>query len=634
MRPDYTIEIDGVLYLVEPGTMREGSVRRQVEVNSLQETDFKSRPETREFLQNTWTGGSRWEKPVYSLQNLDSYYTANDISATDTPGSVMAGRNTTEADTPFSEDSFLVQSYSLNSSRGAVKAYQNGSTTHRIAKWSSSSNNWTTTGQSNNASWGTAQRPMATTAYGDLVWVLWENGYLTEWDTTGTSVVETNLSLTPKPGSSLWADETYVYVYDGDKHSRYDHTSSYAQDTTVFPLNDGEGFNVFEPADGGGIVAGHAITNAINTAEGIFYLKNIYIGGVNVCKVFRIDRDASGQYIISPYGTLPPGTVGIDMVYHLGSILISTVPNLAVANTNTSHQQVTFYHITGNSIGSIGTPVARNAPSETPYACLLSDGDLLWIGGQDAIWVYDARVGAIHPIHAITGVSAGAFVGAAKVETTNGPATVFTHEDSTDGEGRNALVLDTTHYVSSGMNAYLESNYFDFDLPMEQKTVTEVFVDLTDFDGTSDLTVQLSADDAAFATVATFTADEVGRTSITPVTGTKFQYRLELGTENSHSPATKVRAIGFSALGGETVRFMQFTINGEESVNIENNVQDPYTVYTNMAALRDNANTVAVKHYLADRDGTEIDLGNFRVANVTASLDGKEGMYDVSLLEA
>jgi len=75
----YTIDLDGVDYVIVPGTFSEGSVRQQAEFPYLGDQDLKSRPDVREFLHTNWTGGAQWEKPVYGRNNADTYFESSDL---------------------------------------------------------------------------------------------------------------------------------------------------------------------------------------------------------------------------------------------------------------------------------------------------------------------------------------------------------------------------------------------------------------------------------------------------------------------------------------------------------------------------------------------------------------------------
>ena len=619
MRPDYTITINSGDYLVEPGTFREGSVRRELEVASLNESDFKSRPDIREFWQTSWTGGTQWEKPVYGPENRNTYYLGKNISTIDTPGSLQMGRKRAESSAPYTMNAMLAQQMG-----DKVVMYYCSPTEGRFVEWDPATDDWNT--KSDNAGHNNIS-PMAITARGDVAYCLLRNGRLVEWDTTGSSVTVTDLSssVDPENGTAIWIDETYLYTYDGDQIRRFDHTSSYTEDTTLFPINDGDGPDVYQPTAFTGYVEIFAGRRAIYTSEGIWYAKNVLEQGQVVCKVYRVDRDASGAYILTPYGTLPEGVVGVDIAYHLGSLLISSVPNLSVAIDNDQHQRCTIYHITGTSIGSIGSPLGGNSPDETPYRFLGSDGDYLWIGGAERVWLYDARNGSIHPMHTAASSSAGCYVTSASVTTTDGPARVFVH--SFDGDH---VTLNEGEWESTG---WLESNYFDFDLPMESKSLDTIFLDLYDAGASDAFDAYISVDDGAWQLLAAFATDTLGHTEVSGYEGYKFRYKLEWANATAGSNVPIVRSLGFRATAGDMQKVLQFTINGEESTNIENGVQDPYQVYLNMATLRDNKGIVQVTHRLADAEGTEVTHTNLKVASVTASLDGKEGHYDVVLVE-
>lgn len=646
----YSVRIGSDDFIIQPGTFQEGAIRRQPEVITLQDVDLKSRPDNREFWQTSWLGGAQWEKPVLSLQNLNTYYHGANIDLTATAGAVMPARYAhDESGLSWGTSGWSNAAHYVGGGVDGAVVLTYVTAAWAWYGWDGSTDSWN--GLAVPSGMGASDVPYATTSFGDTVYVLTDQAeIISVQNTTGTTWVSSTDALpavsgfnaTPIAGAAIWADETYLWYYNGDMIARYDHATFASGELMVNDLLGPDVFQQESPTYP--VIPLNSTPRAISTSEGVFYVKNVIVNGKVVAKIARIDRDASGAYIHTPIGTLPVGMVAATITHHLGSLIVATLPSFYRAMANEEHSQVTLYHVTGRSIGALGTMLGPESQDETPVNFLLSIGDMLYIGGARRMWQYDGRVGAIHPYYetdnfAIYGYGGGWFL-AAPVLTTNGTATLLMHNGN-NGSFRpyTAVLEDQTHGVASGQDSYLESNYFDFDLPMETKTVTELFYDLTDVRSTKTVTFKVKADDAASWTtvkmVTEGTDDLVGRVAITGVTGYKFQYRVEFGEDSASGAGPKLRSIGFSAVAGEMVKVMQFTINGWESVNVQNQVQDPKDVYDKLATLRDNADPVTVRHWYVSQSGADYAEDSYKVVSVMAQKDDpQEGLFDVTLMGA
>lgn len=633
-----TLRIDGEDYLVHPGTFQEGAIRRQPEVITLQDTDLKSGPDIRQFWQTSWLGGSQWEQPVYSLQNLDTYYDARNLSMTDRGGAIQVSRATEESDLNATAAFGKVIAWTRNGFDGAV-AIVDVSGTLRWDEWDSTTDTWSSTGATHGSV--TTNIAAASGGTGDIVYALASNGNVYYWDTSGTTTGSFATGVSIFAGSSLWVDEEYVWIYNGAVVRRYDIDNSYAGELVV---NDGDGFDAYaKDADftGTPVIPKWGSPRAISTSEGIFYVKNVYEGGGTVAKVYRIDRDNAGNYINTPLATLDKGQVAIGLAMHRSSLILSTVGNLFTALDNSEQQRVTLYHITGGSVGAIGSPLGGTNPADTPVYLLGGNDEQFYIGGRLGVWQYDARVGALHPLYYSSAISlrSGAITDLVTVRTSKGTGLMFVAYNQAVSTGMSIILQHDQQYwnLNAGAN-YLESNWFDFDLPMEVKKLDEFFIDVDDIRGTNDLTVYALADkDGSWTQIAQYSAgDTVGHTTIsTDIAGYRFRYRLvfadDVGTETSDPPA--IFSLGFKATAGEMYKVIQCTINGWESVNMQNSVQDPDTIYDNLATLRDNADPVSVTHWMKSAKGSESATDTYKVVSVTQRReDPREGLIDVTLM--
>jgi hypothetical protein len=201
------------------------------------------------------------------------------------------------------------------------------------------------------------------------------------------------------------------------------------------------------------------------------------------------------------------------------------------------------------------------------------------------------------------------------------------------------LLVEDSLITTANDAAFVTSNWFDFDLPMEQKTIHEVFFDTEHIRTGTVVLVQISADGGAFTTVASLTggttADTARQAITAPITGYKFQYKLVFPTDSDTSSAEpgRVYSLGFAAFAGEMVNVLQFTIDGKESCNIENEVLVPEDVYDNMATLRATRTEVSVAHsYRQLEAGTDV-TDTYYVSSVTGRKDSpQDGMYEVQLV--
>jgi hypothetical protein len=322
---------------------------------------------------------------------------------------------------------------------------------------------------------------------------------------------------------------------------------------------------------------------AISTPEGIYYVKNTRQGGQPQAFVFRVDRDAAGNFIGNPIATLPSGSVALSIAYHLGSVVIAASPDWQLIQDNdTVEAEVGLYHITQGSLGALGSPLGgRDALDETPFALLGSQGSLLYIGGHKRLWIYDAVRGGLHTAWSWT------------TEIGNGPYAAMANVLNSSGEGcmiflgadRIARIKnqqydnpdtvtsfgdDETHYT-------LTSNFFDCGLPMESKELTKVAILREAGDGQQEYTIQISADGAAFADALTHsTSGEVfEEASLSGTTGIKFQYKVIYQTQDTNRNA--LEALLISHTTGIMVEEVELMLDGTELLNTDNEVQDPET---------------------------------------------------------
>ena len=643
----YNVTIDGVEYVIVPGTFSEGSVRQQAEFPYLGDQDLKSRPDTRAFLHNSWHGGAQWEKPVYGRNNDDTYFESSDLSFTDRAGAAQETSIMLPYDASLESPSTRMAAWGEDSPDGAVISRWHTGSTWKWYEWRASSDDWFQTGVGANTYTESQTNYLVAISAGSdgRVYALHQDGGLHWHDPTAhTDGDIATVSVAMYNGASMWVDRDYVWIYNGDQLYRYAIAGAYAEESMA---DDDWGIDAFSRSasfSGKPIIPEWSCTRAITTSEGIFYVKNVFEGGLVVSKVYRVDRDASGEYILTPIGTLPKGMVAINITEHLGSILIATVSNFFSAVNNADDQRVTFYHVTDRNIGAVGSPLGGTNIDETPVWFLGTVDEQLFFGGRRSIWQYDARVGAFHEFKEQTGTKytdhGGGWFQMAAVDSTTGPGLLFLHcsQDGTGATPYELLLVTDRRVTTDPDNAFVTSNWFDFDLPMEEKSIYELYYDMSNLRDDSTIVIAVSVDGGAFTTVATLTGGvsaDTARIPITPIRGFKFQYRATFSTDTdtTSSEPSRLLAVGFSAHGGKMVDVIQFTIDGNETCNIENNVQVPYDVYTNLKTLRQDETEFSVVHTMADLEADVTVTDTYLVASVLAKKEkAYEGQYEVVLM--
>lgn len=640
----YTVTVDGNEFVLVPETFVEGAVRRQAEFAYLGEEDLKSRPDTREWLHNSWVGGAQWELPVYGRNNQDTYFESSDLSLTDRAGAVQQSAELQPIGLSFGQPDVKFAAWSEDGVDGAITFRITTGTTWKWFEWDAATQTFVGVA-GRTSTLGATDTVMAASAGSDgSVYMLLDTGIVAYYDPTADTNSTFDTGRAQYNGAAIWADRDFVWVYNGDMLYSYDINDTYAESAAA-RADDDWGIDVFSRAatwTGKPIIPEWSCTRAITTSEGIFYVKNVFEGGLPVAKVWRVDRDASGSYILTPVGTLPKGEVAMNIAHHLGSLIVSTVPNYHRATKNVDDQRVTLYHVTGKSIGAVGSPLGGTNIDETPVWLLGTHNQMLYMGGRLRLWQYDGRVGALHIVHENSATKytdhGSGFTDMVTAELTDGVGVLFLHtsqDGSANGPYMEALIEDSL-ITTADDNAFITSNFFDFELPMEQKTIYEFFHDVSDLRTDSSISLYISADRGAFVLAEVIDTSTTGRFPITPVTGYKFQYKLVFAedTDTSSPEPSRLYSIGFVAMGGEMVDVLTFTIDGNESMNLENNVQVPSDVYDLMATLRDTKEEIVVSHTMNAHEGDAPVSQTYRVMNVTGKKASPiDGMYEVQFVE-
>jgi hypothetical protein len=578
------------------GAYRKRYVRNEIQQNLLTQADqnaLKTRPDSATMYQTSWAGGARWWKPLIVGGDTDSYFQSNHMDTWSEPGKIVPTNAVTDAANTILHDNSVIavgedgNVYAI----GFTEATDSGF--FDVYIWTPGSDAFVRdTGQNSGVDDDDEPLAMVYDPSDGYFYIITTDPEIVRFTPSGNDEDASWIATGhfAYPGSNIFLTPYGLMFYDGLAVYSVDKVTP----AVTEEFDDGMGPDFLDEADyaGSNPLFRRNVRLAVSTPEGIYYVKNTRQGGQPQPFVFRVDRDAAGNFIGSPIATLPAGSVALSIAYHLGSIIISASPDWQVIRDNdTNEAEIVLYHITQGSLGALGSPLGgRSALDETPYALLGSMGSLLYVGGHKRLWIWDATRGGLHtawswgtelasgPYSAMAnvldsaGVGALIFLGAdrmarTKVDRVANPDTVSAFGD------------DETHYT-------LESNYFDLGLPMENKQLAKIEILFDPSTGTTgspnqEWTVQLSTDDDAFSDVITVASNNVDYTSgyanawATGHIGRIFRYKLIYQTKTAVKSA--LRAILTTFITGENVREWEILLDGSEWLNINNEIVDPAT---------------------------------------------------------
>jgi hypothetical protein len=620
----YDITLAGNKYRIlrdaEIGGYRKRFERRQVseqQARNVNRLVLNSRGDRSVMWQDDWSGGSAWWKPLMSQLTATMYFDATAMDAFSKPGVVLPTNKATNpaatlaADSPMFSDG--AETYAVSSdTSGAPSA-------HDLARWTGS--DWDTTSQG--SSGVLSGDPVYGVAHKDGLFYLLSDGYAVTLDPGTSADRDTLTGLTVAPGDNIFFStqgRLLLYV-EGIIHE-----VDLSDMSTSVLVDDGYG------PDG---VAGLGTSNprmaatdpklAVAHSSGVFYAKNVMVDGQPQCFLSRVDRDASGAHIRYPLTTLPLGLMCFGITVHLGSVVMACTRDwrLLLDNDTTASQTpiVEFYAQTqGSGLAVIGSPL-RERPTEMPGKFLGTDNEFLYIGSGKRVWVYDGARGGIHPWLNPADQTGGLYDSVASVTLTSGGSALMLKRGAASSYYP-TLALDPTTVTNFGddLTTYsFESNYFDFGLPAEEKTLLEVDIFTEPATADQRFTLQLSADDGAFATVATHSNASYSRAQLSsPVTGRRFRYKVIYETKTA--ALVGLRGLQWGAASGVMVPVWSLAVNGREVLNVENQVMDPEDVFDNLEALAAGYAPVTL-------------VDNFRSQRVDDSTTHSVLVYEVNIIK-
>ena len=635
-RRGYDISINSRNYRFRRGDqivgLRTQVARTQVELQEItglrQGGRLQSRADVRPFMQTDWSGGSRWERPMLTNDTDNVYVSASNIAAWRRPG--------------FLEPLNLVHENSnsnvyhgpLGSSGSKVVAV--GTTTidsgllQDVYEWDDATEDWVRISGINigldifvksmvydvaNSRWYYFGADSVSTLIGGFnIGGTFYAGGSNVGDTTTTSRGE----LLYHDGDVFFYDEKALYRV-------YDNGGTYSEEVVAA---DGQGFSY-----SGGMVSAYRRL-AVSTTEGIYYVKNVLGDGQPQPWVYRVEKDSTGTYISTPIATLPRGVAAFDVAWHMGSLLIAATDEYGRLHSVpfTSGISALVFHVTGGSLGLIGSPLGNIETLDDTVGWFLgSEVAGAWLGGYKGIWYYDAIRGGLHPAYTYDKVSYTApFRWMVKEKDADGDEILLFTGASADiwAKGPGAVEYDTVSSFGDDQDTYsLESAYFDFGLPFENKTITQVNVDTEQLSVNEQWTVFVEADDSgSWTQVAAHTnADYQSYTLSSPITGKRFRYKVCYETKAGSTRAGAFRGVKFDAISGEAVKVWVVELDGTEYDNLENEVTDPEDMYDDLLSLSETMTGVTFTRFKPN-SGTEASY-TVRVARVEFEEDNEGEFY-------
>jgi len=591
----FDITLDGNKFKVVRGVEGQTGYKRGFQRRETQDPNIRpstrialsSRDDRPTFYQTSWSGGSTWWNPLYGPDNINTYSDATNFDAFTKPGTLIPRSKSTAVSTAMGLNTPL---FGVG---GALYTIGTTLTTYYdVWKWTPGSNDW-------------VKETGYTSGVLDADGILWGGVYQASegyaYMMSKTKVGRFDLGSNTD-AQILTVDATYgdnimqtadgkIWVYDDGLLKEVTDPGGSPSFTTR--SNDGFGPDIINSmaTPGTQLVFENQLKLAVAGAGGAFVVKNSWLNGQPQAVLSRIDRDQSGSYIRYPQTELPPGVLALNITMHLGSVIIAATQDwsLAMANDATKSEvpRVDFYSWKAEGgLGVIGSPDREN-PSEYVVSFLGALGHHLLIGSQSRVWVYDAQNGGIHPYMDLTDASEGVFVGASLVVDSDGNSRLLVKEDA--GSSVMKLIQDdptTSATLGGDLTTYVfTSNYFDYNRPFEDKTLTEINVQSELLGGTAAVptqryTIQIEVDGGTWTTRAThegpvtFSSTDV---ALLELTGKRFRYRVIY--ESTDATIQGLQGVEIRCSAGEMVPFLELMLDGTQTVNVENQVVDPEDVY-------------------------------------------------------
>jgi len=632
----YDISLDGISLRIDretPNSYVRGwervSFQEQV-VGATTREMAVSRPDIRYMHQTDWSGGATWWKPILSAETADYYYYCANMNAFGTPGMVYPVNKITLLSTATTVKTRLLRRWRNQYAVGTTKT---GTTDcYDMLKWEPTTGDWEllesdVTSASKNAT----VFDMCTRVPTGWTYILTETKLNSFRLGTGEERVDW-VDLDPDCGvtSGLRIQRNgRIMVYRNGTVYECVLTGSGVGATGALEeiSDDGMGEDmltqgqVFTESDKIGEMNDFQLFDA--GADGIYWVHNVHENGRARPWIFKLDRDSTGTDICTPLGSLPAGVVALNMTIHLGSLVITASPDLVHTLNNKKSRgfpRVDVYHYSQGYIGLIGSFGRKSTgATESPFRIMGSDGPVLFFGSDRQIWAYDAIKGGLHSWRIMPTLTSGVWrdLGECERPVTLGPQYLINGGGITYRmELEQADPTTVANFNTDDTTYYLESNYFDFQLPLEQKTLVSCAMQTEALNTNQQYRLYVSADDAAWQLVLTHTNATVTEASVaaSAITGRRFRYKFIFETKTAAIPG--VMAVQFAAQTGYMLPTWQLRFDCGAARNAEGQPIRPEEVYDSFVTSAQKEVPVTLIDYFTSAERSDYETYSVKFQNV------------------
>lgn len=600
---------------------------------------YASRPDYQVMHQTSWSGGAAWWKPMLSEDSRDLYNLATNMDCFSTPGLIIPANLGTVSATDLAVNGHIFRVGANVYAIGTTKTVD--STNWDIYKWTAASSDWVvvagvTCGQANEIILSCVYDPTDSYIY------VMSTTYVSRFKLAGT-VGANWLALSPNAdaGDGLRVQNGRLLMrIDGKIQEITKSGPTYASIS-----DDGMGKDLLYHL---GLTATNRIARSSDlclfdaSADGIYWVKNTQEGGIPRCWLFKVERDSNGADIATPLAALPLGSIGLNVACHLGSVVVTATPDayLMLANDRSKgFPRIDVYHYSSGNLGLIGSfDRTSTGPSQSPLRIMGADGAYLYFGSHLGVWVYDARQGGVHTYLTPTALASGVWRDVAYAERPTAGQCFIIY-----GNGKTVRYATTradpklvTNFGDDLTTYTLVSNYFDFQLPLEDKTLASVIIQSELLTTNQKWYVYISVDDGTWTLVASHTgAVRITETSLSTsgYTGKRFRYKLVFETKTAAVPG--IMALQFNAYSGLMLAMWELRFDAGSATNAEGRPIRPDEVYDSFEVSAIKKTPVTLIDYFQSHDASISSTSTVVIRSVQiVKSDPAEAIITVSLLGA
>lgn len=649
----YDISLDGISLRIDRET-RDSYIRgwervsfQEQVVGATTREMATSRPDLRVMHQTDWSGGATWWKPILSAETADYYYVSNNMNAWNTPGLVFPVNKLTLLTTATLKNTRLFRRWRNVYTLGTTKTQTTDC--YDVLKWSPATGDWSVLDDDvSSATKSDTIHDMITRVPTGFTFVLSK----TKLNRFRLAAAEENVDwvdLDPDrsvcAGMRIMRNGRVMLYYNGEIYEcELTGSGVGATGELVEIADDGMGEDML--TQGTDFTADDKVFNENDIqlfdagADGVYWVHNVHENGRARPWIFKLDRDATGADIVTPLGSLPAGVVVLNAVLHLGSLVMTATPDLVHCLNNDMSRgfpRIDVYHYTQGYIGLIGSFERKSTgATESPFRIMGSDGPVLFFGSHKQIWAYDAIKGGLHTWLNMPDLATGVWRDLAESERplNYGPQYLINSNGITYRlELQQADPTTVAAFDTDDTTYYLESNYFDFQLPLEQKTLVSCAMQTEALNANQQYRLYVSVDDGAWTKVLTHTNATVSEASIatSSLTGRRFRYKFIFETKTAAIPG--VMAIEFKAQTGYMLPTWQLRFDAGSAVNAEGAPIRPEDVYDAFVTSAQKEVPVTLIDYFtsAERSDYETSTVKFQNVQIIKNAPG-EAIIEVALL--